>query len=69
MKKEVRKFNAGIHVAIQRKGKYLVLKRSRNDQHTPGGWDLPGGGVGSGEQPYTAAIRETKEEAGIKIKR
>ncbi len=44
------------------------LRRSKNDAEDPGCWDLPGGGINFGEQPFSAAIREAKEEAGINIK-
>lgn len=68
MKQDMKKFSAGIHVVVKRNGKYLILKRSPDDQHAPGGWDLPGGGVEIREQPYETALRESKEEAGITIK-
>ena len=42
--------------------KFLVVKETRNR-----GWWIPGGLVDPGEDFMTAAIRETKEEAGINI--
>lgn len=61
-------FCAGIHVLIKKDNKYLLLKRSDHDKDDPGCWDLPGGGIDWGEQPQEAAVRETKEEAGLEIK-
>ena len=29
------------------------------------GWQMPQGGIDAGEDPYTAALRELKEETGI----
>jgi 8-oxo-dGTP diphosphatase len=48
-------------------GKLLLLKRSANDEHRPGGLDLPGGKVEEGEDIITGAIREALEEAGLAI--
>lgn len=31
-------------------------------------WDLPGGGIEKGETPEIAAVRETHEETGLRIK-
>lgn len=64
----MKKFCIGIHVLIQRDNKYLILLRSKHDDADPGCWDLAGGGIKFGEQPLAAALREAKEEAGVKIK-
>ncbi|MFH0739958.1 MAG: NUDIX domain-containing protein [bacterium] len=60
-------FGAGIHIAIKRGGNFLILKKSVSDKDDAGHWDLPGGGIEFGEQPLETAIREAKEEAGIKV--
>ena len=60
-------FSAGIHVLVQKDSKYLVIRRSKADKQDPDCWDLPGGGIDFGEQPFDAAIREAKEEVGINI--
>ncbi len=60
-------FIAGIHVLVKKDNYYLVIKRSADDPEDPSHWDLPGGGIDIGEQPYDAAIRETQEEANILI--
>ena len=30
-------------------------------------WDLPGGGMESGETPWDCAVREVKEETGLDV--
>lgn len=42
-------------------GRVLLVKPTYKD-----GWDVPGGYVEPGESPRTAAIREVREELGIK---
>ena len=59
-------FCSGIHLLVRKEGKFLVLKRASNVKE-PDCWDLPGGTNEWGEQPVEAAIRETKEEAGLEI--
>ncbi|MEK7610837.1 MAG: NUDIX domain-containing protein [Patescibacteria group bacterium] len=61
-------FCAGIHILVKKDNLYLLLKRAEIDQEDPGCWDLPGGGINYGEQPFAAASREAKEEASIEIK-
>lgn len=58
---------SGIHVLIKKDDKFLVLKTSKIKKEEPETWDLPGGSIEFGEQPIDAAIRETREEAGIDV--
>lgn len=48
-------------VVINDQNEILLIKGPRR------GWEMPGGQVEVGESLHTAAIRETKEEAGIDI--
>lgn len=47
--------------------KLLILKRISNDVQSPNIWELPGGRLKLGEDPYEGVKRETKEETGIDI--
>ncbi len=50
-------------VIFDKKGRVLLSHRRTLDV-----WNLPGGSVEFGELPTDAAIREVKEETGLKIK-
>lgn len=55
--------------AVVKNNKILLLLR--NETANPRAhlkWELPGGKIEFGEHPEDTAIRETLEEAGIKIK-
>ena len=58
------KFNIGAFVAIF-DNKDRILLSHRRDLDI---WNLPGGNLEKGELPTEAAVRETKEETGLKIK-
>lgn len=49
-------------VAVEKGGKYLVLKRK-----SPAVWEFPGGAIEWGESPQQAARRECEEECGLKV--
>ena len=66
--KSIKYFTAGIHVLIKKGDLYLVLRRRQDDLDDPNCWDLPGGGIDYGEQPFSALEREVAEETGLKIK-
>lgn len=56
-------------IVLNDKDEVLILKRGMTAPRRPGAWDLPGGFVDKGEDISVAAIRETGEETGIKLKR
>ena len=48
-------------------GKLLRMRRSEDDNHRPGGTDLPGGRIDDGEVIEAGAMREVYEETGIAL--
>ncbi len=52
---------------INEKNELLIIKRRPNDVHKPGVWDLPGGRLELGEDPFDGLRRETKEETNLDI--
>jgi ADP-ribose pyrophosphatase len=57
-------FGPRVGVVVLRDGTVLLVRQYRLlvDRLA---WEIPGGGVESGEQPAAAAVRETREETGI----
>lgn len=52
---------AGVSVFVtDMEGRLLLVRHS----YGPGGWALPGGGMGRREEPLDAAAREVREEVG-----
>ena len=49
------------------RGRVLLLQRGLTDPWMPGRWNLPGGGVEYGESEKAAGMRETYEEAGLRV--
>jgi len=52
---------------IQWQGKLLLVRKSMDDPHQPGRWELPGGRMQNGETPDEALIREVYEEVGLEV--
>ena len=48
-------------------GEFLITRRALGVKWAPGMWGVAGGGVLSGEDSLTAAIREAKEEVGVDL--
>jgi len=51
-----------------RKGRYLLLKRSDMSKSYKHFWQLPEGKIDAGEKPKQALVRELKEELGAHYK-
>ncbi|MFH1316209.1 MAG: NUDIX domain-containing protein [Candidatus Woesearchaeota archaeon] len=49
------------------KDEILLIKRVSNDIHAPSVWEIPGGRLDPGENPFEGLKRETKEETGLEI--
>ncbi len=52
---------------VNEKGELLLIKRRDNDPHKPGVWEIPGGRIDLGEDPFEGLKRETKEETGLDV--
>lgn len=53
----------GVYGVIRNDSKILLIKKARGP-HT-GKWDLPGGTIEFGEEPFETLKREIREETGI----
>jgi len=61
-------FTKIVHVFIcNRRGEFLLQKRSMRKKYFPGVWDSTGGRVLTGESCEDAVIREVREEVGLTI--
>jgi len=54
-------------VITDKKGRFLLLKRSMSSRNDPGEWDLPGGKIAAWENFDEGLIREVAEETGVRI--
>ena len=52
---------------VNEQGELLLIKRRGNDVHKPGVWEIPGGRLDLGEDPFLGLKRETHEETGLDI--
>lgn len=53
-----------VFVAVRDEQRRLLLVQ----RYDSGGWELPGGRVDVGESAVEAAVRETEEEAGLRVR-
>tara|TARA_Y100000310_G_scaffold345791_1_gene469999 strand:- start:9429 stop:9824 length:396 start_codon:yes stop_codon:yes gene_type:complete len=60
-------FRIAVKSFIVDNGSVLLLKRRSNDSHKPGVWDIPGGRLDFGEDPFSGLKREALEETGMDI--
>jgi 8-oxo-dGTP diphosphatase len=63
----INNFNIVVKAIIQKQGKILIVKRSKDDNVNGGEWEFPGGKLEFGELPEEALIREINEETSLKI--
>jgi 8-oxo-dGTP pyrophosphatase MutT (NUDIX family) len=56
--------NDGVKCVLTRGGDVLLVRHTYGPRER---WELPGGGVKRGEEPLTAARRETREELGLDL--
>jgi len=61
-------FKLAVHAWFQKDNKFLVIRRSLDDDFMSGFWDTPGGSLDFGEDPIKALIRESKEEVNLDVK-
>lgn len=60
-------FRLAVKAFIVDQGKLLLIRRRSNDVHKPGQWDIPGGRLEVGENPFEGLKREAREEVGLDI--
>lgn len=47
--------------------KILILKRKKDNPHAAGEWDIPGGRLDPGENPFNGLKREVSEETSLDV--
>jgi 8-oxo-dGTP diphosphatase len=60
-------FRLAVKAVVMKDNQVLLIKRRPNDVHKPGQWDLPGGRLDLGEEPWGGLKRETNEETGLEV--
>jgi len=60
-------FRLAVKSLILKDGSILVLRRRKDDAHRPDQWDIPGGRLEPGENPFLGLKREVREETGLDI--
>lgn len=60
-------FGVAVKAIIKKDGKYLIIRKSKDEDVTPNTIDIPGGRIEFGEEPEDALKREVKEEVGLDV--
>ena len=60
-------FRIAVKSFIVDKNKLFILKRQPKEAHLPNIWEIPGGRLHPGEDPFEGLKRETKEETGVDV--
>ncbi len=65
-KKDRHKVAAAVYIILKKDDQVLLMRRA-NTGYCDGSYSLPSGHIEDGEMPEQAAVREAKEEVGVKI--
>ncbi len=57
----------GMAAVIEKKGKFLVLKRTKERDFEPEAWETVTGRLEKDESPIDGILREVNEETGLKV--
>ena len=62
----MKKLYVGMGAAIEKDGKFLILKRSESKDFAPSAWEVITGRLEEEESPRDGILREILEETGLK---
>lgn len=63
-----RQLKVGAGTLVERERALLLVRRRADDDAFPGTWNLPAGYCEADEAPAAAAVRETWEETGLRVR-
>jgi 8-oxo-dGTP diphosphatase len=61
----MKKMYVGMSAALEREGKFLILKRSESKDFAPNTWEIITGRIEEEENPTDGILREILEETGL----
>jgi 8-oxo-dGTP diphosphatase len=63
---KVKKLYVGMGAAVEKDGKFLILKRTESKDFAPNAWEVITGRLEEEESPRDGILREVLEETGLK---